>query len=185
MLVNKAFFQKLVVVKKMTNPEKPENEQHRLAILRSINILDTPIEERFERVTRLVSRVLSAPIAAISLVDDSRQWFKSIRGYDVKETAREHAFCAHAILGQKAFIVENAASDERFSDNPFVANPPSIRFYAGFPLCITKGVNVGTLCVYDVAPRTMEGEDLQFLEDMAASVTNELKATLLRNVYEQ
>ncbi|MBC7880102.1 MAG: GAF domain-containing protein [Anaerolineae bacterium] len=169
----------------MIDPEKPDNEQHRLAILRSINILDTPIEERFERVTRLVSRVLCVPIAAISLVDDSRQWFKSIRGYDVKETARNHSFCAHAILGQETFIVEDTTLDERFSENPFVVNPPSIRFYAGYPLCISKGANVGTLCVYDVVPRALGSEDLQFLEDMAASVTNELKATLLRNVYEQ
>lgn len=173
------------MVKAMIEPEKPHNEQHRLAILRSINILDTPIEERFERVTRLVSRVLCAPIAAISLVDDSRQWFKSIRGYDVKETARNHSFCAHAILGQGTFMVEDAALDERFSENPFVVSSPSIRFYAGFPLCITKDVNVGTLCVYDVAPRSIDGESLQFLEDMAATVANELKATLLRNIYEQ
>jgi GAF domain-containing protein len=169
----------------MINPEKPDNEQHRLAILRSINILDTPIEERFERVTRLVSRVLCVPIAAISLVDDSRQWFKSIRGSDVKETSRDLSFCAHAILGKETFVVENTASDKRFCGNPFVVNPPHIRFYAGFPLCITKGVNVGTLCIYDVVQRTLDSDDLQFLEDMAASVTNELKATLLRNVYEQ
>lgn len=100
----------------------PQNEEQRLAVLRQLNILDTPIEERFERITRMVCRSLKVPIAAISIVDESRQWFKSIQGLNASETPREIAFCAHAILRDELLLVEDATQDERFADNPLVTD---------------------------------------------------------------
>lgn len=167
----------------MIEPEIPENEQQRLAMLRSINILDTPIEERFERITRMVKRVLHVPIVAISLIDESRQWFKSIQGSDLVETPRNISFCGHAILQPEILIVKDTKSDPRFFDNPLVVNSPFVRFYAGYPLCINNQIRVGTLCVFDTVVREMNAEDIQFIEDMANSITNELKAILLKIIY--
>ena len=101
-------------------PPLSPDEPIRLEALRSLNIVDTPLEERFERITRMTQRLLGVKIAAISLVESDRQWFKSIQGCDTKETTREISFCGHAILQDDIFVVENADEDERFKDNPMV-----------------------------------------------------------------
>jgi GAF domain-containing protein len=115
----------------MLAPAIPDDEKRRMDSLRSLNLLFTPAEERFDRITRLASRLLEVPIAVVSLVADNQQWFKSTYGLNATETSREVSFCGHAILGNETFVVENAMLDPRFYDNPLVTNDPHIRFYAG------------------------------------------------------
>ena len=110
------------------------------------------------------------------MVDANRQWFKSCGGVDVRETPREISFCAHAILYDELLIVENAAKDERFKDNPFVTEHPKIRFYAGCPLVI-NGYRIGTICVIDMKARAFTEEDRQLLQDLARLAEQELALT--------
>ncbi len=113
----------------------PENEGARLAALRRHAVLDTPADEIFDRLTRLASSILGTPIALISLVDESRQWFASAVGLDGHTvTHRDVSFCAHAIVGADVLVVPDATADERFRDNPLVVGDVAIRFYAGAPL---------------------------------------------------
>ena len=125
----------------------PTNERERLISLYALNILDTPPEERYDRITRLAKRVLDMPIVLISLVDRQRQWFKSSQGLDTPETGRDVSFCAHTIHEFKALIVADASVDERFSDNPLVAGAPYIRFYAGHPIAGPLMDSWSALCV--------------------------------------
>jgi GAF domain-containing protein len=111
----------------------PPNEAQRIAALRALPILDTPREERFDRITRLAQRLFDVPIALITLVDANRQWFKSCMGIGVDQTPRSVSFCAHAILRDDALVIEDAQIDPRFADNPLVTDEPHIRFYAGQP----------------------------------------------------
>lgn len=166
----------------MMKAELPQNEKERLAALKQLNILDTPLEERFDRITRIVARSLNVPIAAISLIDESRQWFKSIQGLTLIETPRDIAFCAHAILGDELLLVPDATQDERFANNPLVTDKPFIRFYAGYPLSLSKDIRVGTLCVIDHVARELSPEDLAILHDLAKMVESELIAFALSNV---
>ncbi|WP_420797539.1 putative bifunctional diguanylate cyclase/phosphodiesterase [Azospirillum doebereinerae] len=139
----------------------PANEQDRLAALRRFELLDTPPEDAFDHITRLAAKLLNVPIALVSLIDQDRQWFKSHLGLAVRETAREFAFCAHAIHGDDVFMVEDATLDPRFSDNPLVTEDPGIRFYAGAPLRTSDGLNLGTICVIDRVPRPVLAPDEQ------------------------
>lgn len=149
------------------------DEDIRLALLDTLEILDTEPEEVFDRVTRMASRLLGMPITAVSLIDADRQWFKASVGLAATETPRDWAFCAHAIHGQREFVVQDAALDPRFSDNPLVAGNPNIRFYAGVPVTSLEGVNLGTLCVVDTVPRTLAPEDVAILRDLARTVSRE------------
>ncbi len=158
----------------MQIPAQPENEAERLAALRALNLLDTPPEDRFDRITRLATRVFDVPISMVSFVDVDRQWFKSCVGLSVRETPRTVSFCAHAIQHEDAFVVEDAHADPRFQDNPLVTGKPHIRFYAGQPLMTFEGYRVGTLCVIDRKPRTFDDADRAALHDLAALVENEL-----------
>jgi GAF domain-containing protein len=115
----------------MLTPPTPSDETRRLQTLRSLKLLDTLPEERFDRVTRLAKQVFSTPIALVSLVDADRQWFKSRQGLDATETPRDISFCGHAILDDDITIVMDARKDQRFCDNPLVCGDPDIRFYAG------------------------------------------------------
>jgi len=153
----------------------PPDEPQRSALLDSLNLLDTAPEPVFDRVTRLAARLLGVPIALFSLVDTDRQWFKSRVGLDIAETPRDQAFCAHAILGSAPLVVEDAARDERFRDNPLVAGAPKVRFYAGVPIRTAGGHAIGTLCAIDSRPRALAPEDLQVLEDLADIVTKEVQ----------
>jgi diguanylate cyclase (GGDEF)-like protein len=157
----------------------PENESERLRSLHALDILDTPPEERFDRLTRVARRLFDAPIALMSLVDADRQWFKSRPGLDFPETPRDHSFCAHAILGEGVFIVRDALEDERFSDSPLVHTFPEIRFYAGYPVKGPDGHALGTLCVIDHEPRDVNQEDLDALRDLAGLAEQELKSVSL------
>ena len=157
----------------------PENESQRLRSLRALNILDTPPEERFDRLTRVARRLFDTPIALMSLVDEDRQWFKSRPGLDFPQTPRDLSFCAHAILDEGVFIVRDALRDERFRNNPLVRSFPEIRFYAGCPVRAPDGTAMGTLCVIDHEPRDVEDEDVDALRDLAGLAEQELKSLTL------
>ena len=154
----------------------PPDEERRLEVLHGYEILDTVAEPSFDRITDLVVRVLGTPIALISLVDAERQWFKSCAGFDdARQTGRDVAFCAHAILANDVFVVEDATQDPRFAANPMVVGPPHVRAYAGAPLVSPEGLRVGTLCALDRRPRAFSGAELATLVDLAAVVVSELE----------
>jgi len=153
----------------------PSDESERLNLLHALNLLDTPDEPVFDRITRLVARILNVPIALVSLIDTDRQWFKSRVGLDVTETPREMAFCAHAIMQSEPMIVSDATQDVRFKENPLVTGNPNIRFYAGVPLRSTAGMAIGTLCAIDSTPRILSDDETNILIDLAALVSKEVQ----------
>lgn len=163
----------------MKSPEIPANEAERLHALRSLALLDSSHEERFDRVTRMAKRLFGVPISLVTLVDEQRQWFKSAQGMDASETSREVSFCGHAINQDGLFIIPNALMDERFHDNPLVTEGPNIRFYAGYPLKLRQGLNIGTLCLIDSKPREMDEEDRQLLQDLGEMIEQEIKSIQL------
>lgn len=163
----------------MNTLPQARDEELRLASLHAIGILDTPPEERFDRVTRLAQRVFGVPIALVSLVDQSRQWFKSRCGLSLAETPRTIAFCDHAIRQEAALVVPNASADPRFLDNPLVAGELGIGFYAGQVLKSPDGYAIGTLCIIDNQPREITAEDLACLRDLADLVEEEIAKTAL------
>ncbi|NND59430.1 MAG: sensor domain-containing diguanylate cyclase [Gammaproteobacteria bacterium] len=168
----------------MVTAPKPHDEAARLEALQSTGLLDTAAEERFDRYTRLIKRLFDVPIALVSLVDSDRQWFKSKQGLDAAQTPRDIAFCSHAILSDEVFIVEDARCDERFDDNPLVAGDPNIRFYAGCPLSTNDGYRVGTLCIIDQEPKSLDKGEIDTLRDIAAMVSSELSALRLATIDE-
>ena len=160
----------------MTPPAIPANETERLSTLRALVLLDTPPEERFDRIVQFAAQEFDVPIALISLVDENRQWFKSRVGLDACETSREVSFCGHALSMTTPLVIEDALLDERFSDNPLVTGQPFIRFYAGAPLTLPSGLVMGTLCLIDTRPRTLDAIDLGILGSLRALVVEELVA---------
>ena len=163
----------------MKAPDYPENEEIRIATLRSLGILDTESEERFDRLTRIAKRLFGVPTSLVSLVDTNRQWSKSCQGLKVKEMSRDISFCGHAILGNDIFMIGDTFEDERFYDNPLVLSEPKIRFYAGIPLVISNGIKVGTLCLIDQEPRILSDEDQQLLRDLGQMASQELSSVQL------
>lgn len=153
------------------------SEVERLTALDRFEVLDTPAEPLFDSLTDLASLTFGVPISLISLVDRERQWFKSCVGLDVDHTARDISFCQHSILSDDVFVVEDAASDERFRHNPLVVGPPDIRFYAGAPLITSEGHRLGTLCIIDTVPRAFSESDAVRLQAIAKSV---MQALVLR-----
>lgn len=148
----------------------PGNEPERIKALKQYAILDTFPEQDYDDFTFLVSLICDVPIALITLVDESRQWFKSKTGLNVNETPREVAFCAHTILNDRAMIIDDATQDERFSENPLVTGSPNIRFYAGVPLITPGGFGIGTLCAIDSKPRQITDVQEQALKVLAGQV---------------
>ena len=148
----------------------PLQEQERLAALRAWQLLDTPAEQAFDDLTMLASQLCETPIALVSLVDESRQWFKSRVWLEATETPRSMAFCAHAICGTTTMIVEDTLLDPRFRRNPLVTGEPNIRFYAGAPLTDSQGHALGTLCVIDRQPRQLSAEQTVALERLSRHV---------------
>ncbi len=168
----------------MKAPELPPDESQRIATLRSLNVLDTSPEERFDRLTRLAKRLFGVPIALVSLVDSDRQWFKSCVGLDATETPRNISFCGHAILHDDILTVPDTLSDPRFCDNPLVTGDPGIRFYAGCPLQVANGSRLGTLCLIDREPRSFDEDDRRVLRDLAQMAEQELAAVQLATMDE-
>lgn len=165
----------------MLEPPIPINESVRIKSLHELNILDTPPEARFDRITKIAKILFDVPIAIVSLIDVNRQWFKSCIGLDERETPRGISFCGHAILENDILIVEDAKNDERFLDNPLVTGPPYIRFYAGRPIKGPNNNNLGTLCIIDMYPRKLSKADKSVLNDLAIWVENEFKNIKLTN----
>ncbi|MBT8484560.1 MAG: response regulator [Phycisphaerales bacterium] len=155
----------------------PSNEPARLDALARLEILDTPSEAGFDRIARLAARLLEAPIAAISLVDREREWFKACVGTDTRQADRAIAFCAHTILHDEMLVVEDARQDPRFADNPQVTEQ-GVRFYAGAPLRTSDGVNIGALCVKDVRPRGLDDDGRAVLEELGRIVVDEMELRL-------
>lgn len=147
--------------------------------MRSLRILDTPAEERFDRVTRVAQRVFGVPISTVSVVDPDREWFKSKQGITAAESPRDLSFCAHAILSDETLVITDAREDERFFDHPWVGGPPYVRFYAAHPLKSPDGHRLGALAIADVSPREMAPGDLQALRDLASFVQDELQVSRL------
>ncbi|WP_242036476.1 PAS domain S-box protein [Leptolyngbya sp. FACHB-321] len=157
----------------------PANEPERLAALHRYKILDTPPEAVFDRLTRLAARLFNVPIALISLVDESRAWFKSGIGFGAHAVPRDNTLCSFAVSTDEPLIVPDARLDERFACNPFVQGEPGVRFYAGAPLLSHDGFNLGTLCLVDNQPHNpFTPEQQATLVDLAAMVVDELELRL-------
>ncbi|HEV7251483.1 MAG TPA: histidine kinase dimerization/phosphoacceptor domain -containing protein [Mesorhizobium sp.] len=172
-----------------------QSEAERLAAVRRYDILDTPPDGAFDRVTRITARLFDVPIAIVSIVDHDRIWFKSHHGLDVEEIPRSPGLCASAILDNKPWVLNDARIDPRSLSNPLVAGEFGLRFYAGVPLHTHDGFNLGTLCVIDREPRAFSPAETEQLADLAAIVMDELelrraakrrvaeKQVLVREVY--
>jgi len=166
----------------MLSAPLPSNEASRLKALDGLGILDTDFEQSYDALCQLAAEICETPIALISLIDRDRQWFKSVVGLDVRETPREQAFCAHAILQEHVFEVPDATQDPRFVDNPLVVNAPSIRFYAGKPLTTSEGFVLGTLCAIDRVPRTLNPHQKRALTILGDQVVTQIE---LRKAYQK
>jgi diguanylate cyclase (GGDEF)-like protein len=145
----------------------PPDDELRVKSLQRMQLLSTPAELDFDRITRTAAEYFDVPIALVSLVDKDRQWFKSRHGLDIPETAREISFCGHTVNGNSAFVIPDARRDERFADNPLVTGQPHMSFYAGFPVKNSEGFRIGTLCIMDRKPRQFSADDSRRLEDFA------------------
>jgi PAS domain S-box-containing protein len=167
----------------MLAPPIPADELQRLAALHATRILDTPREERFDRITRISARLFHVPIALIVLVDKQRQWFKSCYGLDLNETPRHLSFCAHTILYDEILVIPDTQLDPRFIDHPLVIDAPFIRFYAGCPIHDISGYRLGTLCIIDRVPRQLNTEQQQTLRDMALWAEHEINATRISQAF--
>jgi len=156
-----------------------QREEERLAALDRCDILDTPAEESFDRITRLTKRVFGVSIATVTFIDGHRQWFKSQIGMSDCESPKGPAFCNVAIREAAPLVVPDALADERFFQNPLVLGEPRIRFYAGVPLSAPGGQIIGTLCAMDQSPRSFDAQELATLSDLAGIVMNELELRTL------
>ena len=159
----------------------PAQESERLEKLRSYEILDSLPEEAHVRITRLAAKTFNVPIAAISLIEGDRLWFKAHIGNAYNEISRKLTFCAHAICQDEVFVVEDATKDPRFSNNPYVTGAPHLRFYAGAPLRASGGLNLGTVNILDTKPRTITEDERESLADLAAMVIDSFEMRQLLN----
>ncbi|ADV66090.1 GAF domain-containing protein [Deinococcus maricopensis] len=162
----------------MTAAPLPADEYARLLTLARYQILDTLPEPGFDRITRLAAAILRVPVALINFVDADRQWGKALVGLQDSEAPRQDSFCAWAILNPEPLIVRDALQDARFVDNPMVRGEPHVRLYAGVPLITPAGHRVGTLCVTDTAPRDLQPNEVQALQDLAALTVEMLELRL-------
>lgn len=153
----------------------PANEAQRLLALEHSGLVDTPPEDAFDKLTWLAARTLGMPISLITLLTPTRQWFKSRYGLDMADTPRSWAFCNHTILQRRCMMSEDLSLDPRFADNPAVADAPHFRFYAGCPVVDPDGFTLGSLCVIDTQPRTLDETQQAILTNLASLVSDEIK----------
>ena len=156
----------------------PENDAERLAAVSRYGILDTPSDGAFDRITALAARIFDVPIAIVSVVDHDRIWFKSHHGLEISQIDRAPGLCASAILQDEPWIINDAPHDPRALANPLVAGDFGLKFYAGVPLALAGGHNMGTLCILDFEPRDLSAEETSSLQDLADMVTSELELRL-------
>ncbi|MET0983143.1 MAG: GAF domain-containing protein [Telluria sp.] len=153
----------------------PGQEHARLIALRATGLLDSEAEAVFDRLTWLATQVTECPIALLSLVTARRQWIKSRVGMVLPQTAREDAFCSHAIAQDTPLVVPDALLDARFRNNPLVTGEPHLRFYAGFPLVDGQGYRLGALCVMDREPRRLRERQMRALGELTAIAAEEIR----------
>ena len=153
----------------------PDNEQERIKFVKSLGLLNTPPEERFDRYTRFARQLMGVPIAYVSIMGEDTQWFKSAQGIEAKASAREDSLCTHTIVESQKMVINDTLDDERFSSNPFVKGEPYVRFYAGVKLNV-DGICVGTLCVCDTKPRYPSDDELNHLVELAGLLEDEFQA---------
>jgi GAF domain-containing protein len=162
----------------MQAPPLHPQEQSRVEALHKMALLDSPSEERFDLITREAKERFNVLLAAITLIDESREWYKSCAGGTQTEGPREISFCGHALLANDLFIVGDTLKDVRFADNPQVVNPPHIRFYAGVALHEKDSfLPVGVFCIKDDKPRQMTAKDISVFLDLAQRAEQELNVT--------
>ncbi|MFB6345302.1 MAG: diguanylate cyclase [bacterium] len=159
----------------------PDNEEERLEELNRFQILDTPPEESFDRLTNLAVDIFDVPIALVSLIDDDRQWWKSCIGVDERQTDRELAFCNYPVAKQETLVVEDASEDDRFTDNELVTGEMNIRFYAGAPMMTDSGHALGTFCLIDTEPRELTESEISQLEALAEEAFSQMELRLTKN----
>lgn len=156
-----------------------ERESERLAALHDAGAIDALSEEPFARFSRIARALADTPVAAISLVDVNRQWFRGCAGQWLRESPRAVSFCAHALHERDVLYIPDALGDERFHDNPLVTGAPHVRFYAGFPLYLGDGLPIGALCLIDHRPRDLDADQLARLRDLADCLQRELVVHVL------
>lgn len=156
----------------------PPDEEKRMAAVRRYDILDTPPDGAFDRITALAARRFGVPIAIVSIVDEDRIWFKSHHGLPIEQIDREPGLCASAILGNDPYLLADASIDPRSLANPLVAGDFGLRFYAGVPLTTSDGYNLGTLCVIDKVPRPIDAKQIEDLKDLASVVMDQIEMQL-------
>lgn len=166
----------------MTETSPYSNERERLMALRQLELLDSPPEERFDRLTAIARALFDVPIALITLVDEDRQWFKSSIGTDEIETPRSVSFCAHAVAADMMLVVEDATRDPRFLDNPLVTGDMHLRFYAGHPIHSPDGHAVGAICIIDQHPRRFNENHRLLLKQLAEMVDKEIREQPPKNL---
>lgn len=154
----------------------PKNEEVRLESVYKLGVLETEPEERFDRITRLALNLFKVPMSTISIIDSSREWFKSCQGLRAREGERAISFCGHAMLASDILIIPDTKKDSRFRNNPMVVRKPYVRFYAGVPLKAADGQRIGTFCIKDRRPRRLNKENQKILKYLASWVEIELNA---------
>ena len=166
-------------IKTLNHSSIPRDEVGRLEAVRRYDILNTPPDGAYDRITALAARLFQVPIAIVSIVDSDRIWFKSHHGLDVTQVGRDPGLCASAILQNGPYLIQDAATDARTLANPLVAGELGLRFYVGVPLTTTDGFNLGTLCVIDKTPRILKPGEMENLQDLASLVMDQLELRLM------
>ncbi len=151
----------------------------KLARMHKLDLFHTPLEQRFERITRLARRLLNVRVAAVTILSNNKQWFKSVSGWTVSELPLEQSLCISTVAENRLIVIPDTTADPRFADHPLVIGDPKFKFYAGYPLRDQDGVTGATFCVFDVEPRELSSEDVQSLRDLGQMAQQELLADRL------
>jgi GAF domain-containing protein len=160
------------------SPLIPEDEDMRMAAVGRYEILDSPPDGAFDRITSLAARIFKVPIATITIVDTDRIWFKSKYGIDAVQIDRDPGLCASAVINYEPWVVNDASKDPRTLENPLVRGELGLRFYAGAPLRTADGYNLGTLNIIDSKPRVISDDELLTLQELADIVVDEMELRL-------